>query len=80
MNVAYLIDGRPGSLPMPATYFLVARPEDLAELVASDYWRSQTPPEVCEVHLQSVDGVDLGMFEVRCETRPVFTAKAVAQG
>lgn len=80
MNVHFTIDGQEGSLLMPATYFLVARPEDLAELVASDYWRSQTPPEVCEVHLQSVDGVDLGMFEVRSETRPVFTAKAVAQG
>lgn len=81
MNVHYTVDGAPGALLMPATYLLIARVEDLAELVASDFWRdSPTPPAACEVHLQSVDGVDLGMFEVQSVTRPVFTAKAVARG
>lgn len=81
MNVAYSVNGDPAELCIPATYLHVARPLDLAELVASDYWRTrQGLPAVCQVHLQSVDGVDLGLFEVRSETRPVFTATAVAKG
>ena len=78
MNVIYTVNGEAGSMHMPATYLLVARAEDLAELVASDFWRSkQHPPVTCLVHLQNVDGTDLGIFEVRCVTRPVFTATAV---
>ncbi|MNJ64441.1 hypothetical protein D3C77_603900 [compost metagenome] len=81
MNVSYSVNGESAELYMPATYLLVARAEDLAELVASDFWRThQGLPEVFQVHLQNVDGVDLGMFEVRSETRPVFTATAVAKG
>lgn len=79
MNVFYTVDGQDGSMLIPATYLLVARPEDLAELVTSDFWRNhQTPPECCVVHLHSVDNTDLGSFEVRSVTRPVFTAKAVS--
>lgn len=78
MNVTYTVDGEAGSLRMPATYLLVARAEDLAELVASDFWRSKRhPPGACLVHLQNVDGTDLGIFEVLCVTRPVFTATSV---
>lgn len=78
MNVLYTVDGQAGSMLMPATYLLVAQPEDLAELVTSDFWRNhQTPPEYCVVHLYSVDNTDLGTFEVRSVTRPVFTAKAM---
>lgn len=78
MNVFYTVDGQAGSMLMPATYLLVAQPEDLAELVASDFWRNhQTPPECCVVHLYSVDNTDLGTFEVRSVTRPIFTAKAM---
>ena len=78
MNVIYTVDGEAGSLRMPATYLLVARAEDLAELVASDFWRNkQHPPVTCLVHLLDVDGTDLGIFDVRCVTRPVFTAEAV---
>jgi len=81
MNVEYTVDGQSGTLYMPATYLLVATPEDLAELVASDFWRERpTAPEICQVHLQRVDGMDLGIFEVRSVTRPVFTATAVARG
>lgn len=76
MNVHYTIDGQAGSMLMPATYLLVARAEDLAELVTSDYWRNHpAPPECCVVHLYSVDNTDLGIFEVRSVTRPVFMAK-----
>jgi len=78
MNVLYTVDGQAGSMLIPATYLLVARPEDLAELVTSDFWRNhQTTPECCVVHLHSVDNTDLGSFEVRSVTRPVFTAKAM---
>jgi len=78
VNVFYTVDGQAGSMLMPATYLLVAQPEDLAELVTSDFWRNhQTPPECCVVHLYSVDNTDLGTFEVRSVTRPVFTAKAM---
>lgn len=78
MNVFYTVDGQAGSMLMPATYLLVAQPEDLAELVTSDFWRNhQTPPECCVVHLYSVDNTDLGTFEVRSVTRPIFTAKAM---
>jgi hypothetical protein len=78
MNVIYTIDDAPGSMLIPATYLLVARAEDLAELVTSDYWRSHpAPPESCLVHLHNVDNTDLGIFEVWCETRPIYFAKAV---
>lgn len=78
MNVLYTVDGQAGSMLMPATYLLFARAEDLAELVTSDFWRNHpAPPERCVVHLHSVDNTDLGTFEVRSVTRPVFTAKAM---
>ncbi|MBH3375285.1 hypothetical protein [Pseudomonas juntendi] len=81
MNVLYTVNGQAGSLLIPATYLLVARPEDLAELVTSEFWRNhQTPPECCVVHLHNVEDIDLGSFEVRTKTRPVFTAKAINQG
>ena len=81
MNVEYTVNGKPGTLYKPATYLLVATPENLAELVASDFWRKYpAAPEICQVHLQQVDGTDLGIFEVRSVTRPVFTATAVARG
>ncbi|MCY1465322.1 hypothetical protein D9M71_834520 [compost metagenome] len=81
MKVAYSVNGDTAELVLPAAYLLVARAEDLAELVASDYWRTRPSlSAVCQVHLQDVDGMDLGMFEVRSETRPVFTATAVAKG
>lgn len=81
MNVMYTVDGQAGELPMPGPYLLAAKAEDLAELVASIHWRAQPiPPLCCTVHLKSVDGLDLGMFEVRSVVRPIFTAKAVSQG
>ncbi|KAB0566578.1 hypothetical protein C9383_15800 [Pseudomonas palleroniana] len=81
MNIRYTVNSEPGAMQLPATYLLVAKAEDLAELVASDFWRKHSnPPRSCEVHLEGVDGVDLGKFEVQSETRPVFTAKAVTQG
>ncbi|MNM42958.1 hypothetical protein D3C81_538100 [compost metagenome] len=54
MNVFYTVDGQAGSMLISAIYLLVARPEDLAELVTSDFWRnhqandnSYMSPDVC---------------------------------
>lgn len=80
MTVYYSANGISGSLSLPSLYLLNARAEDLAELAASMFWRdrpSELPTEVTLVHLQDVDGVDLGIFEVRRELRPVFTASAL---
>ncbi|MDH1511912.1 hypothetical protein N5I28_19380 [Pseudomonas mosselii] len=81
MIVRYLVDGTPSELPLPSIYLESARPEDLAELVACDFWRQRQdamPPVFSLVHLLEVDGADLGVFEVRSELRPVFTAAALS--
>ncbi|QLG95744.1 hypothetical protein HZF02_29210 [Pseudomonas yamanorum] len=57
-------------------------PEDLAELAAGAHWRDHPediPTSITVVHLQDVDGHDLGLFEVRCEGIPVFTATQLRQ-
>lgn len=77
MDVFYSANGVSGQIGLPSSYLLNARAEDLAELVASDYWRhrpSEIPSIVTLIHLQDVDGVDLGIFEVRRDMRPVFSA------
>ncbi|MDR2308880.1 MAG: hypothetical protein LBE53_17020 [Paucimonas sp.] len=77
MIVRYLVNGTASELPLPSIYLETARPEDLAELVASDFWRrrpNEVPAVLSLVHLVDVDGSDLGIFEVRSELRPVFTA------
>ncbi|WP_252091507.1 hypothetical protein [Pseudomonas sp. MWU13-3659] len=80
MIVRYLVNGAPCALPLPSVYLEKARAEDLAELVASDYWRQrqeEVPADRSLVHLVDVDGTDLGIFEVRSELRAVFTATAL---
>lgn len=77
MIVYYSANGVQGQIALPSVYLEKCRAEDLAELVASDYWRSrptELPSLVTLVHLQDVDGADCGVFEVRRELRPVFTA------
>jgi len=77
MLIAYTANGAPGQMGLPDIYVEDLRPEDLAELVASDFWRhhpSETPTPVTLVHLEEVDGRNLGQFEVRREWRPVYTA------
>lgn len=80
MKVFYSANGISGTLLITSLYLENARAEDLAELVTIDYWRSrpfETPSEVTLIHLQDVDGKDLGIFEVRRDMRPVFTATAL---
>lgn len=77
MNIRYSVNGEPGQFALPSAFIEQCWPSDLAELVADDYWRhhpTKEPAAVTLVHLQDVDSVDLGLFEVRHELRPVFTA------
>lgn len=81
MLIAYLANGAAGELPLPTNYVDNLTAESLAELAASDYWRyhpSETPTETTLIHLTEVDGRDLGVFEVRRDWRPVFTATALS--
>ncbi|MCY1309920.1 hypothetical protein D9M70_600630 [compost metagenome] len=77
MIIHFSVNGLPGNLALPAAFIEQRWANELAELVASDYWRhrpTEQPSTVTLVHLQNVDGADLGQFEVRREMHPVFTA------
>lgn len=80
MIVFYVANGISCQIGLPSTYLENATAEDLAELLASDFWRhrpGEQPSLVTLVHLMDVDGKDLGIFEVRRDMRPVFTATAL---
>lgn len=82
MNLYYCANTLPGEFCLPTLYIDTCTPEDLAELAAADHWRdhpNDTPTLITVVHLHDVDGHDLGVFEVRCEQRPVFTAHLLAK-
>lgn len=77
MIIRYCANGVSGELPLPSSYVENCTAVDLAELVAGDHWRSnptEIPTLMTLIHLEDVDGSELGMFEVRREMRPVFTA------
>lgn len=78
--VYYCANGISAELALPSVYLENARAEDLAELVTGMFWRSrqgEAPSLVTLIHLQDVDGKDLGTFEVKRDMRPVFTASAL---
>lgn len=80
MIIYYGANGISGELPLPSIYLENATATDLAELAASDFWRhrpGEQPSLVTLIHLMDVDGNDLGIFEVRRDMRPVFTATAL---
>ena len=82
MIIRYAANTLPGVLPLPSAYVDQRTPEDLAELAAAAHWRDHPediPTSITIVHMQDVDGHDLGLFEVRCEQRPVFTASLLQQ-
>jgi hypothetical protein len=82
MIIRYVANKLPGELALPTSYVYQRTPEDLAELAAAAHWRDHpedTPTFVTVVHMRDVDGHDLGLFEVRCEQRPVFTASQLRQ-
>jgi hypothetical protein len=82
MKLYYRANTLPGEFSLPRWYFENCRAEDLAELAAADHWRAHLddiPTPVTVVHLHNVEDQDLGLFEVRCEQRLVFTACALVQ-
>ncbi|MGZ0703815.1 hypothetical protein [Pseudomonas piscis] len=82
MIIRYSANALVGQLSLPSNYVDMRTPEDLAELAAVAHWQDhpeETPTFITVVHLQDVDGHDLGLFEVRCEQRPVFTASQLQQ-
>ncbi|AZD52229.1 hypothetical protein C4K19_0411 [Pseudomonas chlororaphis subsp. aurantiaca] len=82
MIIRYSANTLVGTFSLPSAYVEMLLPEDVAELAAVDHWKEhpeETPTFITVVHLQDVDGHDLGLFEVRCEQRPVFTASQLRQ-
>ncbi|MBJ2219584.1 hypothetical protein [Pseudomonas sp. MF7453] len=83
MTLHYSANALIGHFSLPTWYVENRTAEDLAELAAADHWRAHPdsrPTFVTVVHLHNVEGRDLGLFEVRCERQPVFTASALQQG
>lgn len=77
MIIRYSANSLTGELPLPTSYVDQCTAENLAELAAAAHWRDhpdETPTLITVVHLHDVDGHDVGLFEVRCEQRPIFTA------
>lgn len=82
MIIRYSANTLIGQLTLPNGYVEFCTAEDLAELAAGAHWRDHPediPTAITVVHLQDVDGHDLGLFEVRCEGIPVFTACQLRQ-
>lgn len=82
MIIRYVANALPGQMLLPDSYVDMCTPEDLAELATSAHWLDHpedTPTLITVVHMRDVDGHDLGLFEVRCEQRPVFTASQLRQ-
>ncbi|MCF5059150.1 hypothetical protein GIW54_01100 [Pseudomonas proteolytica] len=82
MIIRYSANTLPGQLLLPTNYVDMCTPEDLAELATSAHWQDHpedTPTMITVVHMKDVDGRDLGLFEVRCEQRLVFTACQLRQ-
>ena len=80
MKVFYVANGVSCEIGLPSAYLENATAEDLAELAAGMFWRErqgEAPSLVTLIHLQDVDGKDLGIFEVRRDMRPIFTATAL---
>lgn len=83
MTLHYSANALIGTFCLPTRYVENCRAEDLAELAAADHWRAHPdsrPTFVTVVHLHNVEGRDLGLFEVRCQRQPVFTASPLRQG
>lgn len=82
MIIRFVANNLPGEVPLPSSYVDRCTPEDLAELAAATHWNDHPediPTFVTVVHMRNVDGHDLGLFEVRCEQRSIFTASLLRQ-
>jgi hypothetical protein len=82
MIIRYSANALTGQLPLPSDYVDRCTAKDLAELAIAAHWRDhpeEIPTFITVVHLLEVEGHDLGLFEVRCEQRSVFTASPMRQ-
>lgn len=82
MIIRYSANALIGELPLPSWYVELSTAENLAEMAAAAHWRDhpeETPTLITVIHLQNVDGVDLGFFEVSCKQVPIFTASQLLQ-
>lgn len=83
LTIRYTANTLNGRLLLPENYVDRCTAENLAELAATTHWQDHphdTPTLVTVVHLRDVAGKDLGLFDVRCEQRLIFTAHALRQG
>lgn len=82
MEIRFCANALPGRLVLPVAYVELLTAEALAELAAALHWREHpedSPTPITALYLQDVDGRDLGLFEVRCEMQPIFTASRLQQ-
>lgn len=82
MKIRYCANTLPGLLYLPASWVDNCTAEQLAELAAARHWKDHpkdNPTLITAIHLADVEGSDLGLFEVRCEMQPIFTATLLQQ-
>jgi hypothetical protein len=82
MEIRYVANMLPGRLSLPTLYVYDRTAEELAEIAAAAHWRDHPedrPTPITVVHIENVEGRDLGVFEVRCEWTPIFTATLFQQ-
>jgi hypothetical protein len=80
--IRYSANGLYGELILPSAMFRLLANESLAELAAADHWKfhaEEIPTDITTVNLQGQEGNDMGLFEVRCEQRQIFTAVPLRQ-
>lgn len=83
MLIHYTANTLPGTLLLSDSFALFCSLEGLAELATADHWRAHpqdTPAHVTVLHLKDVAGKDEGLFEVRCDLQPIYTATRLCQG
>jgi len=77
MKILFSANGLSGEMFLPDQFVTTSSRFTLAELAASSHWADHPgdiPTLVTLIDLQNVDGRYIGLFEVRYEERPVFTA------
>lgn len=82
MVIRYSANTLPGRLYLPAPWVDNCTAEQLAEFAAAKHWKDHpedNPTFITAIHLADVEGRDLGLFEVRCEMQPIFTATLLQQ-
>jgi hypothetical protein len=83
MVIHYAANTLPGTLYLSDSFVLFCSAEGLAELATADHWREHAHDNPCDitiVHLSDVAGRDEGLFEVRRQLQPIYTATRLYQG